>query len=277
VLLSQFLLVTLSALLHAAWNFYAKKTPQKLEIITLGLGLSTAFFFPGIFFEELPSATGVALTLATGFVQAVYVALLYRAYRVATLTLVYPLSRGLAVMATFLIGTLIAPHALSGTAIAGVLVITVGTSCLAFPHLRGAERQGVHYSIGIGVLLSVAFVLSKVATPHVSAFTFLWGMYAASFFFLVPFLGRNFRSRFRDAYRVYRVPAAVMGIGSYVSYLLVIYLFKTMPAATVVAARETSVVFGAIFGFVYLREKVTPLKVFSILAIVVGTVLLKLG
>jgi uncharacterized membrane protein len=278
MLLSQFILVTLSALLHAVWNFFAKKAPQDLEIITLGLAMVSVLSLP-IFFLEAVHVTsfGIALAVLTGAIQAVYVLLLYRAYHSSNLTLVYPLSRGLGVMCTFFIESILIPHLWSEGQMLGILVVTLGTSCLAIPHLWESDKKGVLCSVAIGVLLGFAFLLGRYSTSYISAFPYLWGMYASSVVFLLPFLRKNFRVRMTRAYTHYKYIAAIIGIGSFLSYLLIVYLFKTLPAAPVVAVRELSVVFGAILGFVFLREKATRLKIVTILAIVVGAVLLKLG
>ncbi len=72
MLLSQFILVTLSALLHAGWNFYAKKAPQKLEIVTVGLGMASLVFLPALFFEtSVPSLTGIGMAHVSGLIQAI--------------------------------------------------------------------------------------------------------------------------------------------------------------------------------------------------------------
>ncbi len=204
-------------------------------------------------------------------------ALLYLGYQVASLTLVYPLSRGLGVLAIFVLESLFRPPSWSPLSVAGIVAVTLGTSCLAFPSFKGAESRGVLYSALIGLLLGIAFYLGKISGAHISPLTYLWGMYFSSFLFLFLFLRENRLARVMEAGRAYWAVGAVIGAGSFLSYLLILILFKTVPASTVIAVREFSVVFGCILGFVFLREKATPLKVGAIITIVTGAMMLKCG
>ena len=59
--------------------------------------------------------------------------------------------------------------------------------------------------------------------------------------------------------------------------VLIIYnVFAEAKASYVTVIRESAVVFGALLGFIFLREKATPNKIAGILAIVMGIILIRM-
>ncbi len=54
-------------------------------------------------------------------------------------------------------------------------------------------------------------------------------------------------------------------------------LFAEAKASYVTPIRETSIVIGAILGFMFLKEKASYNKLAGILAIVLGVILIKVG
>ena len=54
-------------------------------------------------------------------------------------------------------------------------------------------------------------------------------------------------------------------------------MFAEAKASYVTVIRESSVVFGALLGFIVLREKATPNKLAGILTIILGVILIKVG
>ena len=68
----------------------------------------------------------------------------------------------------------------------------------------------------------------------------------------------------------------VGGTLSYIVYGIVVWSFTQAPIPLVAALRESSIVFSILIGFFFLKERITFIKVLSILAIFAGAVLLKL-
>ena len=79
--------------------------------------------------------------------------------------------------------------------------------------------------------------------------------------------------------RVYTEGKQIFLIGilfSYASYVLVVWAFTKAPIPVVTSLRETSIFFTLLIGYFFLKEKITPIKIFSILMILSGVVALKL-
>ena len=74
-----------------------------------------------------------------------------------------------------------------------------------------------------------------------------------------------------------RTYGIAIGLGSIITYLLILFAFRQGPASYIVAVREMSVVIGSVMGFVFLREQLTLRKIAGIIAITAGLVLIKIA
>jgi uncharacterized membrane protein len=69
----------------------------------------------------------------------------------------------------------------------------------------------------------------------------------------------------------------IIGLGSIGTYLIILFVFQMTQVSYVVAARESSVVFGAILGIMFLKEGCSTQKIFSIVCIIIGMLLIKIA
>ena len=61
------------------------------------------------------------------------------------------------------------------------------------------------------------------------------------------------------------------------SYGLALWAMTQAPLAVVAALRETSILFGALIAAIFLKERVTPLRVLAACGIAAGAILLRLA
>ncbi|MEM6464813.1 MAG: EamA family transporter, partial [Pseudomonadota bacterium] len=74
------------------------------------------------------------------------------------------------------------------------------------------------------------------------------------------------------------LPVLIVGGGaSFVAYALVTWAFTQAPIALVTALRETSIVFALIIGVLFLKEKMSVLKVCSTATTLAGAILLRIA
>jgi uncharacterized membrane protein len=71
--------------------------------------------------------------------------------------------------------------------------------------------------------------------------------------------------------------ALIIGFGALFTYLMILYALTLERAGYVSAVREFSIVIGSVFGFVFLKEKVTVNKMSGILLIISGLIFIKLA
>lgn len=68
--------------------------------------------------------------------------------------------------------------------------------------------------------------------------------------------------------------AAVGGLVSLVAYGSIIYAMTAAPMGAVSALRETSVLFAAALGYLFLGERLTPRKMLACAVIAAGTLMM---
>jgi drug/metabolite transporter (DMT)-like permease len=66
------------------------------------------------------------------------------------------------------------------------------------------------------------------------------------------------------------------GVLSLAAYWIVIWAFTVAPIPIVAALRETSILFAALIGMIVLREKLTPVRIASIVMVLCGLALMRL-
>ncbi len=142
------ILILVSAVAHAGWNFYGKKFSPTIAFFFL-VTLGGSILFSPVFFwnTELLGSINVeifCLLLATGFFQCLYLYGLASAYRAGDMSIAYPIARSspliIVCISAFLLGQ---RDAISGQAIAGIVLIVGG--CLLIPIRSLREIRAENY------------------------------------------------------------------------------------------------------------------------------------
>jgi len=279
-----FLLVLVAAVLHASWNYAARKAEGNLRVVWLGLCAATLFSLPVIlglliFRREigLLSAAAWGFVAATGLLHAAYFLLLSAAYRTGELSVVYPVSRGTGVALTALLAPFLFAGPASPGGMAGIAVIITGVFLLARPSRQKAGAvRGLLLAVGVGVIIAAYSLTDKGGVMRVNPVLYIWLMSAICVLTMAPVVLARTGSGWSESVRRYGREILIIGVGSMGTYLIILYTFTLGPVGYVVAVRECSVVVGSILGFVLLREEVTARKVAAIALIVTGVALIKL-
>ena len=106
-----FALVLLSSVLHASWNFAARKVEGNLVVMWLVpavVGIVLAPFALWLAYQSptpvITSSTGNAYIVASAVVHALYYLFLAHTYQYGEISVVYPVARGSGIAATALLG-----------------------------------------------------------------------------------------------------------------------------------------------------------------------------
>jgi drug/metabolite transporter (DMT)-like permease len=286
-------LVVLAGLIHACWNIVAKKAGGDVRFACFSALVMMLVWAPvGLWlgWDELPR-WGVAawsLVVASGILHVVYFIVLLRGYRKADLTVVYPLARGSgplmsSMAAIFLLGEQISALGLAGIAgvVFGVFLIAGGPGLFLHAHSvqqRQRIRKGMAYGLLTGVLIACytvvdgyavkALLLSPVLVDYVGNFVRL--------VFLLPTVLRD-RPAASILWKQQWKHAAVVGVVSPVSYVLVLYAMRTAPLSHVAPAREVSMLFAALIGGHLLGEGDRLARIAGAACIAAGVMALALG
>lgn len=146
--ITAILLITLSAFIHAFWNFFSKRQNPSIAFFLIASVVSAFLIAPllVIYRYGLPffTTTDWLLVGATGICQAIYYVGLSGAYRNGDLSLAYPLARALPVLLVALISLALGRGNQIG-ALAFIGFILVATGCLIFPLPNFGELKLRHY------------------------------------------------------------------------------------------------------------------------------------
>ena len=276
-----FLLVLLSALLHALWNFAARKITGTLSVMWLGGWLACLMIFPLVLlfpvtWESLWAA--LPFMVATGVIHAAYFVLLALAYEDGDISFVYPVARGTGVAGTAVVAGVFIGEQLSGWGIAGVVTIAIGILSLGLKQLslKGRARSEL-YAILVGATIILYSVVDKTGVGIIHPLHYIFALFLISKLLLTPFILLRRRVETIKALRTMKRYILLIGPGSMVTYLIVLYAMQFGKVSYIVAVREFSVVIGSALGILVLKEQMTAWKGLGIVAIAPGLAMVKLA
>ena len=289
--LTIFVLTLISGILNATWNFFSKKKSGDYSVMVTGLALSHLIILPvtlvllAIYGLDLRA---IPVILLSGFFAGLNILLLVFMYESSDISMAYPVTRGTGVMFIAILSAIFLGEQVSRMAIAGIFLVLLGVFLFALTRGRrlsdiweSIKRQKIAFFNGLSM---VGYnLVDRVAVQNINPL-FLYnlrGIVAMSFAIGFLMLRRGYTfSHMRDTFRSEWKYSCIIGYGSFIGYaiiLLIYYLFAEAKASYVTPIRETSIVIGAILGFIFLKEKATPNKIAGILSIVLGVILIKAG
>jgi len=287
--LSALALVITAALLHATWNIAAKRAGGNRHLPLLsGLFVVTLWLPFAVWFglQELARWTPLAwaLVLASAVVHLLYFQALLKGYRVADLTVVYPVARGSGPLASALGAVLLLDETLSLAGGFGVLAVCGGVFLVAGgPALWHApDRQRVLAGLRWGALTGLAIAAYTVLDGYTVKVLLVSPVlldYMGNLLripFLLPSAQRD-PDGFRQAAQAHWRAALVVGGLGPAAYMLVLYAMQSAPLSHVAPAREVSMLFAALLGGHLLDEGARGWRIVGAACIALGVVALALG
>ena len=291
--LSALALVLLAALLHASWNIVAKRAggDHRFTLIT-SLFTSVLWLPAGLWFGwyELPRFgwTEWAVVSASAVVHLLYFNSLLTGYRVADLTVVYPLARGSGPLLTAAAAVLLLGESLNLRGVAGVLAVCGGIFLIAGgpalwrhkadPQQRARTRAGVRWGLLTGALIASYLVIDgyaiKVLAIGPVLFDYLCNLLRVPL--QLPSLLRN-RQGLKEALRAQWKHALVVATLGPLAYILVLYALQLAPLSHVAPARELSMLVAALLGGRLLGESDRGLRLVGAACMAAGVMALAWG
>ena len=232
-----------------------------------------------------------ALVAASALLHVLYFVVLLRGYRVADLTVVYPLARGTGPLISSMVAVALLGERLSALGAAGIAGVVVGVFLIAGgPGMLRAAAHPVSQQARARVLAGLYYgVLTGL---FIAAYTVVDG-YAVKVVMLSPILidyvGNLLRCIMLAPVGLMDMPAArrlwreqwrfalLVGVFSPIAYVLVLYAVQLAPISHVAPAREVSMLFAALIGGRLLGEGDRGLRIAGAVLIAVGVTALGLG
>lgn len=272
-------LVLLAAIAHAAWNAWLKTSGADfVGLAAMSIGW-LIFGVVGLLFVGLPASSHWPYLLLTTVVHTIYATLLVSAYRHGELSLAYPIARGTGPIIVALAAPFLLNEYLEGPDLFAVAVIVAGILVigLAGAGARLRERRAILLSLATGVAIALYTLIDAAGarsgpSPHTYS-AWLFVLTAIAWLLVTGFVHR---SASLTLLKPHLRRGVSVGILSAVAYTIVLWAMTVAPAALVAAVRETSILFAALIGWGLLGEKVTRLRWFGVVLIVVGLVFARL-
>lgn len=144
----------------------------------------------------------------------------------------------------------------------------------------GGTQRAICFGMMCGATIICYNLVDKAGVGVTHPLHYMVGMLVVQVLGLAPYLllckpcGRALcASAWRDKKRY----MAAVGFGPSLTYLIILHALTLAKASVVTALREVSVVFGALFGVIFLGEEVSVPMVVGVGCVVVGLVTIKLS
>lgn len=272
-------LVLVSALMHAGWNLIVKGEDDKLIGAWITVVGSPFIVAPFIVFVGLPPAPVWPIVVVSAATHAVYMVTLARAYEHGHLSVVYPVSRGVAPVlvacsATFVLGEQLPPPAVAAIALAGGGIIWLGFSSGSTPDQGMA---GVGWALVTACVIALYTTVDKIGVTRSNPVAYAIALWTFDALFLTPYvLAVRRPHELVAAWRRRRYVWLISSVFCVGSYLLVLIAMRMMPVSYIAALRESSVVFGALLGWHVLGEAFGRQRLAASATVAAGLILLSL-
>ena len=270
-------LVLGSALLHASWNAIIKSSRDVTLDTALVAAGASILALPLIAAVPMPASASWPYLAASIAIHIGYFATLARAYRVGDLGHAYPLMRGTAPLLVALFGVALLNERPSAIMWIGIVLISAGILSIGLLQEGRAQRDATAWALANAVIIA-SYTLVDGAGVRLSgsaAGYVAWGFLLQGIAFIAPVAV----SRKRAALAYVR-QNWLRGLGGGLclisAYGIVLWAMTQAPVAAVAALRETSVIFAAVLGTIFLKERFGRRRLIGACAVALGVMALRL-
>jgi drug/metabolite transporter (DMT)-like permease len=266
-----------SALIHASWNAALKagRGDRIADAFLVAVGGMLLWAVVAIIWGA-PAPEAWPYIAASVVIHLVYWFALFSAYDAGDMSHIYTLSRGMAPMLVALGAALTAREIPSPAKLLGVVLVSGGVLCVGLS--PRAPLKASLWALSLGVCISAYSLVDALGT-RTDGNALLYVAWTSGVLG-VPMIAFTFWRRgsrlLRDA-AVAPFRGLAVGVISFAGYGLVLWAQTFAPIAPVTALRETSVVFGALIAFLFLRERLGLRRWLGAVVVTAGAALIALS
>lgn len=291
--LTALVLITISAFLHAFWNFFSKRNAATASFFVVATLAAFSCLSPFLFIHaDLLTKQPVLfwyLVIATGFFEAIYFIGLTQAYRLGDMSLAYPLVRALPILLVALISVLLGRgEALSTLAFVGMGLMTLGCLLLPLQRLQQWSLKFYFNRVTAWVLLAVAGVTGYTLVDDAALKLLRQNIDVANSTLVYLPLQSLTTLLFLLGYVVlvegWQVKLTMLPKALFTGLIITLTYGIALAALAFVkdvsyanAFRQLSIPLGALLGMWLAKEPAYPPKLLGIALMLVGLVLIVLG
>jgi len=281
------LAVLIGALLHAAWNALIKSGRDKALDTALVHSVGIFIAVPLVMVTGLPPVAAWPYMAASLLIHIGYYIALTGAYKHGDLSLTYPVMRGCAPLLVAMGSLAVIGEAISATAWAGVALLCVGVVTLGLSpsalreNDEGRRGKALAFALANAAIIALYTVIDGIGVRiagNALAYVATLFLFDGIPFLLLVLWRRPGQRRAALGYMAGRWKLALIGsAASLGSYGIALWAMTRAPIVIVAALRETSVLFAALIGALFLREAFGWQRAAGTLVIVAGVMMLRLG
>ena len=273
-----FLIVLLATIMHAVWNGMVKNHPDKAVAVAAIVFGHIPLAIVAIIFLPAPTIDCIPYIVASAIVHQGYQWYLLSAYQIGDLTKVYPIARGFGPLVATLISILVLGLLLKSLIILSILLICFGIMILGLLDNENKNFKVLQLSLFTGFFIGLySLVDGYGARASLSPIVYMsWSFILSATLFPIVLKIKNHKNIFQNVFNSGKNVFWIGGTLSYIIYAIVVWAFTKAPIPMVGALRESSIFFSIFIGYFFLKEKITPTKIFSIALILAGVIGLKL-
>jgi drug/metabolite transporter (DMT)-like permease len=265
--------------LHAGWNALVKGAPGgdvmlDTASVVAGSCVCALVILP---FVPLPDPSAWKFIAGSTAIHFAYYLTLVQAYRTGDLSFAYPLMRGTAPLLVAVLGIAFLHELPTAHAMLGILLICTGIVSIAFVRReRHPPAAALWAFANAAVIASYTLVDGTGARASGNAAAYVtWLIFIEGLPFLAWIGWRRGAPAIAYLRRGWR-RGLVGGACSLAAYGIVLFAMTRAPVAAVAALRETSVLFAALIGAVWLKEGFGAMRLAGAASVVAGVAALKL-
>jgi drug/metabolite transporter (DMT)-like permease len=256
-----------SAFVHALWNLLLARARDSEAATAVALLVGTVAFAPvAALTWELDSGVWPYLA-ASAALEIAYFALLAAAYDRGELSLIYPVARGSAPLLVALFSVVLLGTGLHLLTVLGIALVAAGVLLVRGVTLLHAG-DNVGLALAVGATIAAYTLFDKAGLHHARPFTYLELVILPAAIVYPLWISR--RKSLRAEWSVSTVLAGLAMFGAFGLALAAIRLAPQAFVPGVQALRETSVVIAVAAGALFLRERVSALRIAGAIVVVAG-------
>ncbi|MFZ0611740.1 MAG: EamA family transporter [Desulfobacterales bacterium] len=278
------LLVTLAAAVHVLWNTLVKTCTDKPSFAVLTSLFGALVTGLAYLLARCCGITPMGINMwgyaaISGLFEALYTILLFQAYGFGDLSVVYPLSRGVAPAFTLLLGGMLLGDRLSAAHATAVMVIIIGVGAVSISvflrNRTGQQDEGILPAVATGLMIAGYHLVDRGAMlhldpPHPIEYLFAIHLFLMVFVAIwVIFLGGRSR-RIINEWHTNRRGIIIVGVCVPLSYFLIIIALKYGNVTLITATRNVGILFSTVVGWLFLKEPISRLRITGSIIIAIG-------
>ncbi len=278
----------LSAVLHACVSVIMKRSDDRLVFRVVLSTISALILCPLVFVLPFPPRESWIYLIFGMGIHLTYQLTMVAAFNRGDLSLVYPIMRGgapaLAALFAFLIlGESLSPGQLIGLAISVGALVAFG-----WPGKSEGDKVENNFISAVSFALLCAVMVALYTTIDAGGLRIsrdiigmVWGYLL--WLFLIDWIGiTSFaiilrRGELITTYKAQFKFGALAALISIIGFSSAMYAMTIAPVAPMIALRETSILFAAIFGYFLLKEPFGLRRIILAGVLVMGLVVLQFG